>query len=778
MKKSLLLASALLSCAIAEVSQAANQCKRVEAFYPSWRTSTSPISSINWNALHGLKVAFAFPTDAGGLSTSEVDLMPLSTVVSNAHAHGTRVILSIGGAGADHARSSGPFLNIVDANSSANGGRQARLTNFANAVKNYVVANNIDGVDIDWENWTGVGGAEVASEGQGLVDLLGVLRDTLPPTVSLSADVLTGSWNGGNYLAAMTKNTDYIHLMTYDYTGQWSSSPIKHHAALDDVNAFTATEKTKYAGEPLMLGMPYYGKEFVNSGNATVNTWIYKDIVTRAQQLGVNINSGVVQGPQGPIYYETPDLAKQKASKVFGDSQLIGLFSWELSQDTTDASKSLLSAVSTVLNKCVDAPPAANAGPDQTVNKGDTVNLSVSGTDPENDQLTYYWEQVSGTTVTINNKRTVNPSISIPTTAAGTALTFKASVCDTSQACGADTIVVNVKPDIAVNHAPVVNASNVTVTSGQLVNLSATASDADGDAMTYIWSPAAGLSGANTLNASYTAPTVTASTQTTYTITVCDTKSACTSKAVVVTVNPVNANLPPVVNASNVTVTSGQLVNLSATATDPNGDPMTYSWSPSAGLTGATTLNASFTAPTVTAQTQSTYTITACDNKSACTSKSVVVTVNPIAVNHAPVVNAANVTVNSGQVANLSATATDADGDAMTYSWTPSAGVSGATSLNASFTAPSVTVDTALNYTFTACDSKSACASKVVVVTVKPVSTNQCAPAYAPYPTIYNAGDVLSYQGHNYKALEGSLYNIPPTMAGQSFRYQDLGACN
>lgn len=685
MNKNIFMGAALVLSSLVSDIAFANQCKRVEAFYPAWSTSTFPISNINWAQLHGLKVAFAFPTASGGLSTAEVDAMPLSAIVSAAHSHNTRVILSIGGAGESPDRSGAPFLTIVDAANTAHGGRQARLDNFAIAVKNYVLANNIDGVDIDWENWSGAGGAEVASEGQGLVDLLKVLRDTLPPSVSLSTDVLTGSWNGGNYLPAIANHTDYIHLMTYDYTGQWSSSPVGHHASWDDVNAFTAGEKTKYAGEPLMLGMPYYGKEFVGGTNAKVNPWIHKDIVARAQQQGVSINTGVIQGPLGPIHYETPDLAKQKAGKVFGDSQLIGLFSWELSQDTTDPSTSLLSAVSTVLNKCTNTAPTANAGADQTVIKGATVNLTVTGSDPEGDQLTYYWEQVSGPAVTINNKRTATPSFVVPASAAGTTLTFKASVCDTSQACGSDTVVVNVQPDIVENRAPVINASNVTVTSGQVVNLTATATDPDGDAMTYSWSPAAGLTGANTLNASFTAPNVISSTQTPYTIQVCDSKGLCASKTVVVTVNPTNR--APTVNASNVTVSSGQLVNLTATAIDPDGHPMTYSWTPATGLTGATTLNASFTAPTVT-------------------------------------------------------------------------------------------VTTTLNYTITACDTHNACGSKAVVVTVNPINTNQCAPAYQGFPTIYKAGDVLSYQGRNYKALEGPLWGIPPTTAGHAHRYQDQGVCN
>jgi hypothetical protein len=49
----------------------------------------------------------------------------------------------------------------------------------------------------------------------------------------------------------------------------------------------------------------------------------------------------------------------------------------------------------------VNQPPTANAGDDQGVNEGDTVSLSGSGSDPDNNSLTYAWSQSGGPHVDI-----------------------------------------------------------------------------------------------------------------------------------------------------------------------------------------------------------------------------------------------------------------------------------------------------------------------------------------------------------------------------------------
>ena len=56
-------------------------------------------------------------------------------------------------------------------------------------------------------------------------------------------------------------------------------------------------------------------------------------------------------------------------------------------------------------------PPTANAGSDQTVEKGDEVTLRGSGTDPDGDPLTYRWSQIDGPIVDLDDPNSSSPTL-------------------------------------------------------------------------------------------------------------------------------------------------------------------------------------------------------------------------------------------------------------------------------------------------------------------------------------------------------------------------------
>ena len=60
--------------------------------------------------------------------------------------------------------------------------------------------------------------------------------------------------------------------------------------------------------------------------------------------------------------------------------------------------------------------PTANAGSNRTVNEGDAVTLSGSGTDPEREDLSYSWRLSSGTpSVTPTNANQARAGFTAPT---------------------------------------------------------------------------------------------------------------------------------------------------------------------------------------------------------------------------------------------------------------------------------------------------------------------------------------------------------------------------
>ena len=97
----------------------------------------------------------------------------------------------------------------------------------------------------------------------------------------------------------------------------------------------------------------------------------------------------------------------------------------------------------TLTTASTNSSPTSNAGPDQTVFSGDTVTLDgTSSSDSDGDSLTYTWSQTSGTSVTISDNNSSQPTFKAPA-ATGT-LVFSLVVNDGTINSSADTVSINV----------------------------------------------------------------------------------------------------------------------------------------------------------------------------------------------------------------------------------------------------------------------------------------------------------------------------------------------
>ncbi len=105
-------------------------------------------------------------------------------------------------------------------------------------------------------------------------------------------------------------------------------------------------------------------------------------------------------------------------------------------------------------NICSEAP-TANAGDDQAVAEGETVTLSGSGTDLQNDPLTYAWTAPAEITLLnpVDNSETgstvSNPYFTAPQVLSDTVLTFWLTVNDGENNSARDTVLVTVQKDRA-----------------------------------------------------------------------------------------------------------------------------------------------------------------------------------------------------------------------------------------------------------------------------------------------------------------------------------------
>ncbi|WP_435345838.1 malectin domain-containing carbohydrate-binding protein [Haloarchaeobius sp. HRN-SO-5] len=107
-------------------------------------------------------------------------------------------------------------------------------------------------------------------------------------------------------------------------------------------------------------------------------------------------------------------------------------------------------------------PPIADAGDDQSVDEGTTVQLDASGsTDPDGDDATlgYTWTQTAGPSVSLSANDVVNPTFTAPEVDGDATLTFQVSVSDGVDST-TDTVNVTVQDTDATTAGEVVYRVN------------------------------------------------------------------------------------------------------------------------------------------------------------------------------------------------------------------------------------------------------------------------------------------------------------------------------
>jgi lysophospholipase L1-like esterase len=110
---------------------------------------------------------------------------------------------------------------------------------------------------------------------------------------------------------------------------------------------------------------------------------------------------------------------------------------------TDDDGATSSDSVSTTVN----IAPTADAGLDQEVLDGDTVNMTANGNDTDGTVAGYAWEQVGGaTTVALSNADTATPSFSAPSETGS--LTFRVTVTDNDGHQATDDVQVHVAQEI------------------------------------------------------------------------------------------------------------------------------------------------------------------------------------------------------------------------------------------------------------------------------------------------------------------------------------------
>lgn len=471
-------------------------------------------------------------------------------------------------------------------------GDKSKRDTFVASVKEFLQTwKFFDGVDIDWEYPGGQGANPKLgspSDGATYVTLMKELRAMLDELESQTGRKyeLTSAVGAGydkiedvDYRAAQ-QYMSHIFMMTYDYNGAWSNTELGHqtnlYAASWDPNTKYTTDKAvnlmlAQGVDPgkLVVGAAMYGRGWTGvsgyqgndpfTGTATgkvKGTWEdgvvdYRDIVNN--RMGSGWEKSYDEVAEAPylfkastgdlITYDNDRSVKAKGQYVLAN-KLGGLFSWEIDADNGD----ILNAMHEGLGHGegttppANKPPVANAGSDLSVTGPTEVTLNGSAShDPENGALTYSWKQVSGPQAALLDATQAKARVVLDAVSADINLVFELAVTDDHNLTARDQVVVTNKAP-QPNLPPLVSLpATASVESGKQVTLKATASDPNGDPLTYQWTVPAGLtaSGQNSATLVVTGPNVTSDTAYDLSLTVSD-GALDASAATRLTVKPVS----------------------------------------------------------------------------------------------------------------------------------------------------------------------------------------------------------------------------------------------
>jgi hypothetical protein len=317
-------------------------------------------------------------------------------------------------------------------------------------------------------------------------------------------------------------------------------------------------------------------------------------------------------------------------------------------------------------------PPTLNPVANMTVQDGATADQTISGSDPDGDALTFSkvvgptYMTVTTTSATTGNIHLV-PGFSNDGIASATVQTSDGALVDSTSF----TITVGF-PDRAPTLNPI---ANMLVVQGGTADQAISGSDPDGDALTF--SKVAGP----------TFMTVTTTSATTGNIHLVPGFSAATiypatarasdgtlsnDRSFSIQVAP--CDCPPVLNQpANMTVTEGLTADQTITGSDPFGAPLTFTKVAGPTFMTVTTVNGTtgniHLAPGLTDSGTYSATIRA-SNGTLFDDKLVTITVIE-STNRPPVLNPiANMTLPPGSTEDQTVTASDPDGDALTFSKT------------------------------------------------------------------------------------------------------------
>ncbi|KAJ2059872.1 hypothetical protein GGI17_004145 [Coemansia sp. S146] len=240
----------------------------IMGYYPSWKRAQS--ANVDWSKYTHVNMAFGIPTSSGTFSFDGDWFLP--ALVTSMHSAGTKVLMSVGG---------WTGSNYFSAIMKDTGARSTMITSMVN----YVKANNLDGIDIDWEYPGRLGDNcnvfDVVNDTPNYLAFLQDLRAALTAAFGAGQKLITLAVRVQPFevnsvpltdVSAFAKVVDYANLMQYDINGGWNNvtgpnAPLNFQQGQGlQVSFVSAINDWVGAGFPanqLTAGIGFYGRSTI-----------------------------------------------------------------------------------------------------------------------------------------------------------------------------------------------------------------------------------------------------------------------------------------------------------------------------------------------------------------------------------------------------------------------------------------------------------------------------------------------------------------------------------
>lgn len=299
---------------------------RIVAYYPAWTSggfyqNTIISEKVQFDKITHLIYAFAIPTADGGLLPLDND-NAARELIATARQYGVKVMLAVGG----WSHNGTPLESTFDAATENDAKREKLAASIYDMCKKY----GFDGIDLDWEHPRVDG--ESGKQYEALVELLaGRLH---ADGLLLSCAVLSGATADGNiyYDAAahsdkVLQAVDWINVMAYD-----GGDGERHSTYEFAVGCSSYWRDTRgVPGNKINLGVPFYSRP----------GWVSYEELLKQDETAWNRDTIVYNGTEA--WYNGAGTIRAKTEYALNN--LGGVMIWEITQDSADRGKSLLSVI-------------------------------------------------------------------------------------------------------------------------------------------------------------------------------------------------------------------------------------------------------------------------------------------------------------------------------------------------------------------------------------------------------------------------------------------------